>query len=80
MIGIGFSELLLILVVALLIFGPKRLPDISRTLGKAVYQLRNASSNFAQGLSEEWRKLEAEGEEEGEGKREGEGKDGGEVA
>ena len=80
MVGIGFVELFVILLVALLIFGPKRLPDIARSLGKAMYQLRNASTNFTQEIGKEWRKLEAEGEEEGEGKGEAEGKDGGEAA
>lgn len=82
MFGIGFGELLVILVVALLIFGPKRLPEVSRSLGKAMYQLRNASSTVTEEISKEWRRLE-----EGDGKG-GEGetaatrhkKDGEEVA
>lgn len=77
MLGIGFLEVFLILLVALLIFGPKRLPDIARSLGKAMYQLRNASTNFTQEISKEWRRLEVEGQEEGEGKRGAEGEDGG---
>lgn len=81
MFGIGFLELFLILIVGLLIFGPKRLPEIARTVGKAMYQFRNASTNFTQEISKEWRKLEtdvgegAKGEEEG--KEEGKDRDAG---
>ena len=73
MLGIGFAEVFLILVVALLIFGPKRLPDIARSLGKAMYQLRNASANFTQDISKEWRRLEFEDNKRGDVER---GKDG----
>jgi len=75
LLGIGFLEVFLILIVALLIFGPKRLPDIARSLGKAMYQLRNASTNFTQEISKEWRRLEEE--EEGEDGGGSEAKDGG---
>jgi sec-independent protein translocase protein TatB len=43
--GIGPMELMLILVVALVVFGPKRLPEIARTIGKAVNDFRRASEN-----------------------------------
>ena len=76
MLCIGFTELAIILLVAFLIFGPKRLPDVARSLGKAMYQLKHASNSFTQEISKEWRKLEMDGEEEGDGKRGAEGKDG----
>lgn len=72
MLGIGFWELLIILLVGLLVFGPKKLPEIGRAIGKAMYQLKNASSSFTQEMSKEWHKLEAEDEEEGKGKGKGE--------
>lgn len=43
MFGIGMWELLIVFVVALLIFGPKRLPDLARTLGKGLAEFRRAS-------------------------------------
>ena len=44
--GIGLGEVLLILVLALIIWGPKRLPDIARTLGKTMRTLRKATNDF----------------------------------
>jgi TatA/E family protein of Tat protein translocase len=49
--GIGMGEVLLILLVALLIFGPGRVPDIARGLGKAMRQF----SRYSQGLTSEFR-------------------------
>jgi Tat protein translocase TatB subunit len=49
MFGIGTPELLVILVVALIVLGPQRLPEIARALGKAMAELRRATS----GLTEE---------------------------
>src|SRR5919206_3666112 len=43
---IGTSELLLVAVAALLLFGPRKLPDISRTLGKAMAEFKRASDDF----------------------------------
>ena len=46
--GVGTSELLLILVVALIIFGPRKLPQLSRQLGKSLADFRRASEDFKQ--------------------------------
>src|SRR5215218_9262944 len=43
---IGTSELLVILVVALIIFGPRKLPELGRSLGQALHQVRSASADF----------------------------------
>ncbi len=39
---IGFPELLVILVIALLVFGGKRLPEIARAMGKAIHEFKRA--------------------------------------
>ncbi len=44
--GIGLPEMGLIMVVALLVFGPKKLPEISRSLGGAIRDLQKASKQF----------------------------------
>lgn len=43
---IGGYEILLVLILALLIFGPKRLPDIARQVGRAIREVRKVSSEF----------------------------------
>jgi len=44
--NIGMPELILILVVALLVFGPNRLPELARSLGKGLAEFRRASSDL----------------------------------
>jgi TatA/E family protein of Tat protein translocase len=46
MFGIGGWEMVLIAVVALLVFGPKRLPELARTLGRGLAEFRRASSDL----------------------------------
>ena len=46
--GLGTSELILILVVALVIFGPRKLPQLSRSLGKSLANFKRASEDFKQ--------------------------------
>jgi TatA/E family protein of Tat protein translocase len=47
---IGWQELLIVLIVALVIFGPKRLPDLGRSLGKGVREFRNATQGIQEHL------------------------------
>ena len=42
MFGIGFNEVIIILVLALIIIGPKKLPDIAKALGKGYREFRRA--------------------------------------
>jgi TatA/E family protein of Tat protein translocase len=43
---IGTTELLVVLLVALLVFGPRKLPELGRSLGRALNQLQAASDDF----------------------------------
>src|SRR5262250_9109 len=51
MFGIGVPELLVIMVVALVVLGPKRLPEVARALGKGLAELRRATSGFTEELN-----------------------------
>ena len=53
MFGIGMPELILIFVLALLIFGPKQLPEIGKQLGRALGELRRASEELKEGWAAE---------------------------
>ncbi len=50
---LGFPELLFILVLALLIFGPKRLPEVGRTIGKGMAQFRKATTDLKRTIETE---------------------------
>ena len=51
MFGIGMPELLIVLVVALLVLGPKKLPDIARSLGRGMAEFRRASTELRNTLT-----------------------------
>ncbi|MDT8439057.1 MAG: Sec-independent protein translocase protein TatB [Wenzhouxiangellaceae bacterium] len=53
MSGIGFTEMLLLAVIALIVVGPQKLPQIARTLGKLSRQARNVWQNFQSELQSE---------------------------
>jgi sec-independent protein translocase protein TatA len=52
MFGIGMTEVLVILVVALIFFGPSRLPELARSLGRAMHEFRRASSDLRASFNE----------------------------
>ncbi len=51
--SLGFPEILFILVLALLVFGPKRLPEIGRTVGRALGEFRRATGDLKRSLDHE---------------------------
>ncbi|MBW2652632.1 MAG: twin-arginine translocase TatA/TatE family subunit, partial [Deltaproteobacteria bacterium] len=46
MLGIGMQEIIIILVVALIVIGPKKLPDLAKALGRALGEFRRAADDL----------------------------------
>ena len=57
MFNIGPTELIVILIIALLVFGPKRLPEVGRSIGRSLREFRRASDEIRgeleQGLNDD---------------------------
>lgn len=53
MFGLGLPEILLILVIALLIFGAAKLPEIGRSLGKALSEFKKGTQDFTEDKKDE---------------------------
>jgi TatA/E family protein of Tat protein translocase len=60
MFGIGMPELIVIFIVALLIFGPKKLPDLGKALGRGLAEFKRASEELKEGLTTDFRLDEEE--------------------
>jgi Tat protein translocase TatB subunit len=58
--NLGFSEMFFLVILAMLLFGPKRLPGIARQMGKFMAEFKRASNHFQGQFQEEIRKLELE--------------------
>ena len=56
--GIGLPEMALITIVALLVFGPKKLPEIGRSVAKTLRSFQDASKEFENEFKKEARKIE----------------------
>jgi sec-independent protein translocase protein TatA len=58
--SIGVPELIIIFVVALIVFGPRKLPELGKSLGKGLAEFRRASNELKSTIEEEVRAIEAE--------------------
>lgn len=50
MFGLGFGELLVIFLIALIFIGPKKLPELAKGLGKGIREFQNAAKGFSDQL------------------------------
>ncbi|OGW46494.1 MAG: hypothetical protein A2078_01695 [Nitrospirae bacterium GWC2_57_9] len=58
MFGLGIPELIVIFVIALLVFGPKKLPDLGKSIGRAMAEFKKASDDFQESVKTEMRDVE----------------------
>src|SRR5262245_26612772 len=55
---LGFSEMLVILVIALLVFGPKKLPELGKSLGKGIREFKKATNDLKSNWEDHLREAE----------------------
>lgn len=60
MFGIGFTEVLLILVVALIAIGPEKLPQVAKALGRAYNEFRKATDELKANVTVDMKRAERE--------------------
>jgi len=58
MFGLGIPELLVIFVIALIVFGPKKLPDLGKSIGRAMAEFKKASEEFQETVRTEMKEVE----------------------
>jgi sec-independent protein translocase protein TatA len=59
MFGLGLPELIVIFVIALVVFGPKKLPDLGRALGKGIAEFKRATEEVKETIETEVRSAES---------------------
>lgn len=58
MFGLGLPELIIIFVIALVVFGPKKLPDLGKSIGRAMAEFKKASEDFQESVRSEMKEVE----------------------
>jgi sec-independent protein translocase protein TatA len=58
MFGLGIPELIVIFVIALIVFGPKKLPDLGKSIGRAMAEFKKATDEFQESVRSEMKDVE----------------------
>ncbi len=58
MFGLGLPEIIVIFVIALIVFGPKKLPDLGKSIGRAIADFKKASEDFQETVRSEMKEVE----------------------
>ena len=58
MFGLGLPELIVIFVIALVVFGPKKLPDLGKSIGRAMAEFKKAQQEFQESVQAEMKEVE----------------------
>lgn len=58
MFGLGLPELIVIFVIALVVFGPKKLPDLGKSIGRAMSEFKKAQQEFQDSVQAEMKEVE----------------------
>jgi len=58
MFGLGIPELIVIFVIALVVFGPKKLPDLGKSIGRAMAEFKKAQQDFQESVQSEMKEVQ----------------------